>query len=87
MMKIAIPTAVFIVILIIVLIKSEKNRKKAEVLGNALVETLEMINQLDQEEAGDHAKRLSMYSELLAEKSNLDKKWCLRSKNLLFFMI
>ncbi|WP_462427723.1 HD domain-containing phosphohydrolase [Fusobacterium varium] len=74
MMKVAIPTIIFIIILIIVLIKSEKNRKKAEILGNALVETLEMINQLDQEEAGDHAKRLSMYSELLAEKSGLDKK-------------
>lgn len=74
MMKVAVPTVIFIIILIIVLIKSEKNRKKAEVLGNALVETLEMINQLDQEEAGDHAKRLSMYSELLAEKSGLDKK-------------
>lgn len=74
MMKVAVPTVVFIIILIIVLIKSEKNRKKAEILGNALVETLEMINQLDQEEAGDHAKRLSMYSELLAEKSGLDKK-------------
>lgn len=74
MMKVAVPTVIFIIILIIVLIKSEKNRKKAEILGNALVETLEMINQLDQEEAGDHAKRLSMYSELLAEKSGLDKK-------------
>ena len=74
MMKVAIPTIIFIIILIIVLIKSEKNRKKAEILGNALVETLEMINQLDQEEAGDHAKRLSMYSELLADKYGLDKK-------------
>lgn len=74
MIKVAIPTIIFIILLIIILIKSEKNRKKAEVLGNALVETLEMINQLDQEEAGDHAKRLSMYSELLAEKSGLDKK-------------
>lgn len=74
MMKIAVPTIIFIIILIIVLIKSEKNRKRAEVLSNALVETLEMINQLDQEEAGDHAKRLSLYSELLADKSGVDKK-------------
>lgn len=74
MMKIAVPTIIFIIILIIVLIKSENNRKRAEVLSNALVETLEMINQLDQEEAGDHAKRLSLYSELLADKSGVDKK-------------
>lgn len=74
MMKVAVPVITFIIILILILIKSEKNRKKAEDLSSVLVETFESINQFDQEEAGDHAKRFSMYSVFLAEKLNLDKK-------------
>ena len=38
------------VILIIVLLKSEKNRRKAEKLSCILVEAFESINELDQEE-------------------------------------
>lgn len=74
MIQIAVPVVIFIIILILVLIRSEKNRKKAEELSSILVETFQSINQFDQEEAGDHAKRFAMYSAFLAEKLNLDKK-------------
>lgn len=73
MIKIAVPVVIFIIILLLVLLKSEKNRKKAEELSSILVETFQSINQFDQEEAGDHAKRLAMYSVFLAKKLNLDK--------------
>lgn len=72
--KITIPVVIFIMVLIVLYIKSERNRKKAEDLSSVLVETFESINQFDQEEAGDHAKRFSIYSVFLAEKLNLDKK-------------
>ena len=62
------------VILIVVLLKSEKNRRKAEKLSCILVEAFESINQLDQEEAGDHAKRFALYSILIAKKLGLDSK-------------
>lgn len=71
--KIAIPTIIFIIILISLIIKSEKNRKKAEELSEILVETMESINQLDEEEAGDHAQRLALYSELMAKECSTDK--------------
>lgn len=74
MIKIGMPVVIFIIILIILYIKSERNRKKAEDLSSVLVETFESINQFDQEEAGDHAKRFSLYSVFLAEKLNLDEK-------------
>ena len=74
MIKIGVPVVIFIIILIILYIKSERNRKKAEDLSSVLVETFESINQFDQEEAGDHAKRFSLYSVFLAEKLNLDEK-------------
>lgn len=70
MAKIAIPTFIFIVILIIVLIRSEKNRKKAEELGYMLVQTLEMANKLNDEDTGEHTKRLGLYSEVLATDMN-----------------
>lgn len=74
MAEIAVPVIIFIIILIVLYIKSERNRKKAEDLSSVLVETFESINQFDQEEAGDHAKRFSLYSVFLAEKLNLDEK-------------
>lgn len=73
MVKIAVPVVIFIIILLVLYIKSERNRKKAEELSSILVETFESINQFDQEEAGDHAKRFSLYSVFLAEQLNLDK--------------
>ncbi|WP_163469993.1 HD domain-containing phosphohydrolase [Fusobacterium sp. IOR10] len=66
MAKIGIPLLMFIVILIIVLIISEKNRKRAEELGYMLVKTLEMANKLNDEDTGEHTKRLGMYAEVLA---------------------
>ena len=69
--KISIPVVVFIIILIILIINSEKNRKKAEELSFSLIEVLEMANQLNDEDTGDHVKRLGMYSTLLSEKANL----------------
>ena len=69
--KISIPVIAFIIILIILIIKSEKNRKKAEELSFSLIEVLEMANQLNDEDTGDHVKRLGMYSTLLSEKANL----------------
>lgn len=72
--QIVIPLIIFMVILIIVLLKSEKNRRKAEKLSCILVEAFESINQLDQEEAGDHAKRFALYSVLIAKKLGLDSK-------------
>lgn len=73
--KIAIPTIMFIIILISLIIKSEKNRKKAEGLSEILVKTMESINQLDEEEAGDHAQRLALYSELMAKECSTDKNF------------
>lgn len=73
MFKIAIPVTIFIIILIVLYIKSELNRKKAEDLSNILIETFESINQLDQEEAGDHAKRISLYSTFLAKSIDLNR--------------
>lgn len=72
--QIVIPLIIFMIILIIVLLKSEKNRRKAEKLSCILVEAFESINQLDQEEAGDHAKRFALYSVLIAKKLGLDSK-------------
>lgn len=72
--KIAVPTIIFILILIFAIIKSEKNRKKAEDLSYSLVEVLEMANQLNDEDTGDHVHRISLYSTLLAEKLKLPKK-------------
>lgn len=66
MAKIGIPLLMFIIILIIVLIISEKNRKRAEELGYMLVKTLEMANKLNDEDTGEHTKRLGMYAEVLA---------------------
>jgi len=63
-----------IIILIVLIIKSEKNRKKAEELSFSLIEVLEMANQLNDEDTGDHVKRLGMYSTLLSEKVNLPKE-------------
>lgn len=71
--KISIPVILFIILLIILIIKSEKNRKKAEELSFSLIEALEMANQLNDEDTGDHVKRLGMYSTLLSEKAKLPK--------------
>ncbi|MGL4652008.1 HD domain-containing phosphohydrolase [Cetobacterium sp.] len=73
-LKISIPVLIFIVILIALIIKSEKNRKKAEELSFSLIEVLEMANQLNDEDTGDHVKRLGLYSTLLSEKVNLPKE-------------
>lgn len=70
-LKVAIPTFIFIIVLVVAIIISEKNRKKAEELSFALVEVLEMANQLNDEDTGDHVKRLGLYSTLLSEKANL----------------
>lgn len=72
-MQIAIPTIIFIITLLILIIKSERNRKKAEKLTETLVESFEVIHQSDYEEAGDHTKRLAIYSEFLAKKYNCHK--------------
>ncbi|WP_349764053.1 HD domain-containing phosphohydrolase [Fusobacterium sp. SYSU M8D902] len=71
--QIVIPLIIFIIILTILILKAEANRKKAEKLSEMLVESFEAIHQLDQEEAGDHGKRLAMYSEFLAKKYNCNK--------------
>ena len=73
-LKISIPIFIFIFILISLIIKSEKNRRKAEELSFSLIEVLEMANQLNDEDTGDHVKRLGMYSTLLSEKVNLSKE-------------
>lgn len=73
-LKISIPVFIFIIVLIVLIIKSEKNRKKAEELSFSLIEVLEMANQLNDEDTGDHVKRLGMYSTLLSEKVNLPKE-------------
>lgn len=74
MLKIGIPVFIFIIILIIAIIRSEKNRKKAEDLSYSLVEVLEMANQLNDEDTGDHVRRIGLYSTLLAEKMRLSNK-------------
>ncbi|MFK4784974.1 HD domain-containing phosphohydrolase [Fusobacterium sp. MFO224] len=68
MAKIGIPVLIFIIILIIVLIISERNRKRAEELSYMLVKTLEMANKLNDEDTGEHTKRLGLYSEVLARE-------------------
>lgn len=73
-LKISIPVILFIILLIFLIIKSEKNRKKAEELSFSLIEVLEMANQLNDEDTGDHVKRLGMYSTLLSEKVELSKE-------------
>lgn len=73
-LKVSIPAVIFILILIGLIIKSEKNRKKAEELSFTLIEVLEMANQLNDEDTGDHVKRLGMYSTLLSEKANVSKE-------------
>lgn len=80
--KIAIPTIIFIILLIILIIKSEKNRKKAERISGTLIETFESIHQLDTEEAGDHSKRLALYSEFIAKKYNCNKNFIADIKRL-----
>lgn len=70
-LKISIPVVIFIFILIILIVESEKNRKKAEELSFSLIEVLEMANQLNDEDTGDHVKRLGMYSTLLSKKANV----------------
>ena len=72
--KVAIPSFIFIFILIVLIIKSEKNRKKAEELSYSLVEVLEMANKLNDEDTGDHVKRLGMYSTLLSQKIGVSEK-------------
>lgn len=73
MLKILVPLTIFIVLLIILIIKSEKNRKKAEELSYSLIEVLEVANQLNDEDTGDHVKRLGLYSTLLSKKANINK--------------
>ncbi|MGL4426076.1 MAG: HD domain-containing phosphohydrolase, partial [Cetobacterium sp.] len=73
-MKISIPIFLFIIALILLIIKAEKNRKKAEELSFSLIEVLEVANQLNDEDTGDHVKRLGMYSTLLSEKVNVSKE-------------
>lgn len=72
--KILIPIVIFMIILIILIIKSEKNRKKAEELSFSLIEVLEVANQLNDEDTGDHVKRLGLYSTLLSKKANIDSE-------------
>lgn len=73
MMKILIPLTFFIILLIALIIKSEKNRKKAEELSYSLIEVLEVANQLNDEDTGDHVKRLGLYSTVLSKKANINK--------------
>lgn len=74
MLKIGIPLLVFIFILCILLYIINVDRKKEKNLKNSLVTILEMANELNDEDTGDHIKRIALYSEIFSEKLNFSKK-------------
>ena len=71
--KIGIPLAIIALILAIALRKAVINKRKAEKIGNTLLETMVKVNQLKQTESGLHAKRISLHAEVLGEKLGLSK--------------
>lgn len=78
--EITIPMIVLIGILSYLLRRAIYNKRKAEKLGNTLLETMAKVNQLKQTESGVHAKRVALHAEFLAEKLNLSKEFTLKLK-------
>lgn len=73
MIKILIPMTLIIIVLSVLLKKAVDNRKKAESLGNTLLETMVKVNQLKETESGLHARRIALSSEVLGKKLGLSK--------------
>lgn len=69
--KIVLPMIILIIILSILLRKAILNKRKAEKLGNILLETMVKVNQLKESESGLHAKRIELHAEALGKKLNL----------------
>lgn len=65
----------FIVVLTCLCIQSRKNSKKYKQILEALVDSFEKANELNDTETGEHTKRLNLYSELIAKKLNCSKKF------------
>ncbi len=74
MVKIAIPVLIFIFLLFILLYVINRDRKKERDLKNSLIIILEMANELNDEDTGDHIKRIGLYSKIFSEKLNFSKK-------------
>lgn len=72
--KIGVPLIIIVLILTIALRKAIINKKKAEKIGNTLLETMVKVNQLKESESGLHAKRISLHVGILGEKLGLSKE-------------
>lgn len=71
--KVGIPLAIIAIVLAIALRKAVINKRKAEKIGNTLLETMVKVNQLKDTESGLHAKRISLHAEILGKKLGLSK--------------
>lgn len=71
--KIGIPLVIIALVLAVALRKAVINKRKAEKIGNTLLETMVKVNQLKDTESGLHAKRISLHAEILGEKLGLSK--------------
>lgn len=78
--EITIPMIILIGILSWLLKRAIYNKKRAEKLGNTLLETMAKVNQLKQTESGVHAKRVALHAEFLAEKLGLSQDFTLKLK-------
>lgn len=78
--KITIPMVILIGVLSLLLKRAIYNKRKAEKLGNTLLETMAKVNQLKQTESGVHAKRVALHTEFLAEKLGLSQDFILKLK-------
>lgn len=72
--KIGIPLTIIALVLAVALRKAVINKRKAEKIGNTLLETMVKVNQLKDTESGLHAKRISLHAEVLGEKLGLSKE-------------
>ncbi|MDY3268431.1 MAG: HD-GYP domain-containing protein, partial [Phocaeicola sp.] len=78
--EITIPMIILIGILSWLLKRAIYNKKKAEKLGNTLLETMAKVNQLKETESGIHAKRVELHAEFLAKKMGLSQDFILKLK-------
>lgn len=72
--KVGIPLAIIVLVLAVALRKAVINKRKAEKIGNTLLETMVKVNQLKETESGLHTKRISLHAEVLGEKLGLSRE-------------
>lgn len=78
--EIIVPMVILIGVLTWLLKRAIYNKRKAEKLGNTLLETMAKVNQLKQTESGVHAKRVALHTEVLAKKLGLTQEFVSKLK-------